>query len=607
MTVEPIASTLGESRTESKAGKIVGFCITDTPSISLRRRAEASLEAILQSFPWLTRLDLDIGQTRVLLWGHGNLGPCLHRMPDGALLVVNGVRAESASWRTFTGSLDRASDLAELRLPFDGRVNLLKIDADGRSWTLWNDWCGSIPVFYSGVDHGHIVCTLEPVVVRAAGFAADDFFLPGLVSLLVNGHYLGDWTLFRGMKVALPDSMSEWRAGHFRSQRMWTVEPSDSRWGRGWDELIEEMNALMRSAVVGELQTESAWILPLSGGLDSRLIAALAVETGAEVHAYTYGPAAWAETVYAQQVARVLALPWERVPVPPDYLVRYTRFWLEWFGSALHCHGMYQMPFLESLRSDVRGSILQGFMGDPLAGNHVVGLAATHSVSEKWKPLTREGVFWPPSRVSVLMRSPEVTECLDIVAEKMQQELAQVDGAWYQQLMFLDFWNRQRLFVYYQPAMYDYYRGVSTPFFNVEYSRFCLSLPRLALEGRRLQKEMMSRFYPSIATIAGTFGSPIQLTKSYLIRRGLAGLLPSLLRRGPFQEFAVSGNTIQVHALRAYRDKSLWPLDQCYRDMGHMLDLDTLEHVYSRAVSGDESAYNLLRPIQTVARHFVSE
>ena len=587
---------------------IVGFIISDGLTTTQNRCVNSTTRRSLQYFPWLNHLSLKLGDAELDLWGHGKLEDLIHRLPDGASLVLIGSPVGDVPWPKVEKRLAQASCAEIFELPWNGRVILLKISADGQCWTTWNDWCGSIPVFHAQVGHGRIASTIEPVVVAAAGYTPNDFFLPGLVSLLINGHYLGDWTLFKDMRVVPPDCVAEWDNDGFRWKRLWTVKPSDERWDRGWEELVDEMYELSHQSIAEVLKTQPSWILPLSGGLDSRLIAAVGAEMGVDLHAYTYGHANWAETIYARQVARKLELPWQRVPIGPDYLVRYTRMWLEWFGSALHCHGMYQMPFLGSLKSKSPGPILQGYMGDPLAGNHLKGLIAAHINTNGRAQLAKSWVHWTADQVRALSKFP-VDKALEQVTAQIESEINAIESAWFQCLMFLDFWNRQRLFIYYHPMMYDYWRGVGTPFFNREYARFCLSLPRLALEDRVLQKEMLRRYYPKMAAIGSTFGGPLIQTKSYLVKGAIAWALPRFMRKGPLQEFAPTGNTIQINALRASGEEVLWPLNLNHvrRSLYDWFKQDVLEQTYRQAAAGDETAYNRLRPIQAIAWHSVRD
>jgi len=585
--------------------RIIGCSIENRLSSEQKRRMDDIQNEILNYFPWLQRYSMRIGETILSFWGHGEISDRLHMLQDGTLLVLVGSPVGDINWSTIERDLIETETGEEIISRWDGRFVLLKISSNGDEWTMWNDWNGSIPVFHTQVGVSRIASTLEPIVVGTAGYTPDNFFIPGLVSLLINGHYLGEWTLFDGMYVIPPDCIAEWKNLGFRWRRHWTVKPSSERWNSSWDDLIDEMYELSHQAIRDVLETERSWILPLSGGLDSRMIAAVGTQLGVDIYAYTYGHADWVETIYARQVAQRLKLPWQRVPIEPDYLVRFTPMWLDWFGSALHCHGMYQMPFLVHLDTQPPGPILQGYMGDPLAGNHIIGLVDTHRQKHEVNPVTHGGTHWLPEDIEKLVSIPSIQDFLEEIKVKTDQEIKQTSGDWYQQLMLLDFWNRQRLFVYYQPMMYDYYRGVATPFLNKKYAQFCLSLPRHALENRRLQKQMLCRYYPSMAAIGGTYGRTLIRTKSYWMKKTVSRILPRSLRKGTLEEFGARGNLIQTNALISTGYDSLWPLNEARGSLGDYFDLDVIEKKYQQAAAGDEAAYNSLRPIQPIAWHYL--
>ena len=579
----------------------VGFTATLGIGEKSMAAAVAAQQRAVAHFRWLKRLIIEVGESKVELWAHNDPDSCVHRLSDDTALVLIGSPNGAISWSRVEDQLSWTDASQDFELPWDGRVVLLKISGDGKHWTMWNDWCGSIPVFHTQIGQGRIASTLEPVVVAAAGYTPDDFFLPGLVSLLINGHYLGDWTLYKGTKVVPPDSVAEWDDDGFSWKRLWTVEPSDERWDRGWDDLADEMHELSRRAIADVLKTQPSWILPLSGGLDSRLIAAVGAEMGVELYAYTYGPSGGDETIYAHQVAKALRLPWQRVELGTDYLVKYTRMWADWFGSALHFHGMYQMPFLRCLNSAPPGPIVQGFLGEALAGLHLPGLISAHGNGDHHGPLTGGWIHWSIEEVKSLLKVP-VDGALEQVADEMESQINGTPGAWFQRLMFLDLWNRQRRFVCYQPIMYDYWRGVITPFHNREYARFCLSLPLLALERRRLQAEMFRRYYPKLATIPGTYGAlPLTLSRGYIFKRGLAELLPRAFRWGPLREFSPAPNTLDMDCVRASGQAAFWPIYEAWERLAEWFDMSEVTAVQEPAVSGEPRAISKLAALQPLA------
>ncbi|MBU0638086.1 MAG: hypothetical protein KKB50_04415 [Planctomycetes bacterium] len=584
----------------------VGFTVSTGLDKDAQRRQTAAQHRALRHFPWLRQTTLRQGPTTLDLWSHHESEMSVHSSADGHLHVLIGSPVGRHAWDDVTSELDRRGD-ERFESPWNGRVVLLRIAPDGRSWALWNDWNGSIPVFHAAVGAGRCVSTLEPVVVAAADFTPDDFYLPGLVSLLVNGHYLGDWTLFAGMRTVLPDSIARWDECGFRSVRLGTVTPTDVNWGRAWAELVDEMYELSRAAMEAALAPHGAWVLPLSGGVDSRLVAAVGVDRGCELHAYTYGPATWDEVIYARQVAKALKTPWTRVDLGTNYLTRYSRMWADWFGSALHFHGMYQMPFLEHLRGAAPGPMLQGYLGDPLAGNHVAGLRATHDGGDCRAVAMHGDLRWSLDDLPGLLRL-DATDAGAAVSAEIRREISEAPGARFQQLMLLDLWTRQRLFVYYQPMMYDYWRGVATPFFDRQYARFCFSLPEEALAGRKLQMDMIRRHYPALAAIGGTHRrTPLRPPLSWRLRAALEWRLPAALRVGPLREFNPTPNTLHPDCIRAAGEAAVWPIPEARAQLGEWFNLELIDEAIENAQRGDWTAVNRLEAVQTVALRVLCE
>ena len=300
-------------------GSIIGFTATSDLTEDRLTAALAAQCRALSYFPHVERLSLRLGETSLELWGHRPLSDRVHSLADGSLLVLIGSPHGDVSWSDLEESLAQATQADDFELPWEGRVILLRISADGKRWTMWNDWTGSIPVFHGEIDRGRICSTLEPAVVAAAGFSADDVFLPGLLCLLINGHFLADWTLFKRMKVVPPDCAAEWDRRGFHYKHLWTVRPSQDRWETSWDDLVDEMYELSRQAIASVLKKQSSWVLPLSGGLDSRLIAAVGAELGSNLHTYAWGSPDSTDVVCSRQVARTLGLPWKRVELGNQY------------------------------------------------------------------------------------------------------------------------------------------------------------------------------------------------------------------------------------------------------------------------------------------------
>ncbi len=594
---------------------IVGFTLRCGLSDTAVSRHDKALRRTLSHFPWLRKMEYTIGQSNLEVWGHGEINECVHKTADGDLLVLIGSPRHDVPWEDVETSLSELSGNSDsFVLPWEGRVILLRIDTKGDQWVMWNDWVGSLPVFHAHVGQGRVASTLEPVVVAAAGYTANDFSLTGMMAMLLVGHFVDTITLFEGMETVPPDSVAEWTDGVYRTKQLRTVEASDERWAADWEDLIEEMHALAQQAIGSLLATEPQWILPLSGGLDSRLIAAIGSEQGTRFHAYSYGPEGYIDTTAPRQVAKALRIPWQRVDIGPDHLVKYTRMWCDWFGSALHVHGMYQMPFLEHLLSQPAGPMVHGYVGDLLSGAGVrIWQRAGGASDPANSVLFGRSRHWKPDEAETLFNEfPR--HAFEWIQHCIHQQYETLVGADWQRLDQLVTMNRAPLFASYHLTMYDYWRGVGIPYIHRDYARFCWSLPLHAAEDRRLLKDIIRRRYPDLARIPGTYGVTIiprrygwLLNRHERILRTMGRRLPKSLRLGPLAEFDFSVNTMEQDALEATGEEALWPLNVCRKDLEPWFDLTVLEEVYQAALEGHRASYWKLMPIQAIALHLLKE
>lgn len=581
---------------------IIGFTACSRLPENNTKALEVAQIRALTYFPNLQRRSLVIGETCLELWGRNSMDERIHTLPDGSLAVLIG------SPHGKVGLADMQDDILADRfeLPWDGRVLVLRISPDGRFWTIWNDWLGSIPVFHAQIGSGRIASTLEPVTVAAAGYTPDDFFLPGLLTLLVNGHFISDWTLYKGMKAIPPDSVMVWSDEGFRAEQLNTVQPSQGRWETSWNDLVDEMHELSYKAIADVLQSQPACIVPLSAGLDSRLIAAVGADLGADMHFYAWGERNSTDVVYSHKIAQTLGYPWKHFDLPGNFLARYTPQWADMFGSSMHFHGMYQMSFLDLLEAEPDGPVITGFLGDMLSGASISVMDKVHSSSGGCQIFSEWYVDWNVKELGSLKR-PFGHTC-QIVASAIESQINAVSGARFQKLIFLALWSRLRFFNIFQSTLCDYWRGVADPFLNRDYARFALSLPRVALEDRRLLADVFRRYYGRLAVIPGTYArEPFILTGKYLVKRRIVEHLPPPLHHGPFAGFDDVPLRMDVDCVQASGKDALWPLFDAWDKLSEWLDAELLEQAYQAIMRSNEDIRPLrkLQSAQTLAYRLV--
>jgi hypothetical protein len=563
--------------------RVVGFSVLMGVSEHQRREHDVALDRALRHFPWLARRELAVGTAAIVLWGHGDVMAAVGEHTATRIQVSVGACLEPAA---------------------EGSERSLSLDVTSphpAAWSIKTDWTGSIPVFHASDERHSIVSTLEPVVVATAGLGSDGISPVGLTSLLTHGYFVGTSTLFRSMSALQVDAVTTWTDGSLSVLPVDSVQASDARWTAAWDDLVEEMDDLFTRSIRDSLRAEPSWTLPLSGGLDSRLIAAVARREGVALQAVTYGSRGWPDVAYAEAVARRLGIPWRRIELGTDYLSRYGSAWADWFGSSLHFHGMYQFPLAEALGTPV-GPITTGFTGDPLGGAQTAAMmAGERSIASrllgKWRAFSRD-------EVRELLGTPVADEAFEAIDADLEAQCQAVQGADYQRVWMVFQHNHVARFSTYQPAMYDYWGGVGCPFSNASLARFVMSLPRAALDHRRLELDVLRTRWPEMAALPGTFAPEPQLTeRSYIARRALALRLPERLRRGPLQIFALTDNTTDRDCVRAHGREALWPLHERWEALrATVRDVEPLERALRSVMSDDDPyAMSKLAAAQAVA------
>lgn len=135
---------------------------------------------------------------------------------------------------------------------------------------------------------------------------------------------------------------------------------------------VSQLQGLLQSAVQRQIQdlTDRPVGVLLSGGLDSSIAAALLVQNGVKVRAYTldFGEAGNSELPYAEQVASHLQIPLVRVPVTPKLVRQHLSSTIRALDSPYGDGVTVPLYLLNQAASQDVSVIFNGEGGDQLFG-----------------------------------------------------------------------------------------------------------------------------------------------------------------------------------------------------------------------------------------------
>ncbi len=236
-------------------------------------------------------------------------------------------------------------------------------------------------------------------------------------AFLYFGHCLGDETFFRNVFVVPPGSVLRFERNEVSLERYWDpnsvqVDETITR-----DRAVEGMAELFAQAVRRRnVPTQGKKAVFLSGGLDSRRIAAELVRQGTTFHTYTtrgFSPAD-EEGPLARQVADALGIENTFVNLPPDSFLTHT--WprsnaLIDYESNLH---QWILPLVDNLPDDVKVNY-DGIAGD--ISTDVVQRASCFFDPAVFEQARRE----PVEAVARMAIGPELNLCM--LGKRLRREL----------------------------------------------------------------------------------------------------------------------------------------------------------------------------------------
>ncbi len=178
----------------------------------------------------------------------------------------------------------------------------------------------SMPLFYS---HATDVPVLSDDAREAANCLPSIRIDPiPLAEFLLTGYVCGSDTLPSGLKQVQAGQILIWEAGAFaprvQSYFEYRHQTTETRGEAALDEELDELHMAIARRLVQSAAGRQI-LLPLSGGLDSRLIArCLARLKTADLLCFSYGDPRGREAKISQAVAEHLKLPWYFVPHTRD-------------------------------------------------------------------------------------------------------------------------------------------------------------------------------------------------------------------------------------------------------------------------------------------------
>lgn len=374
----------------------------------------------------------------------------------------------------------------------------------------------SIPLFFAGRGEEMVIADDPHFLVERVSSPLNE---ESAAEFLATGFVTGPWTLYRGIRQLQAGEclISPRRSGAARTVSYAQFRHGDYFAGsdlvgdltRGLDNVLLRVFRRLLASCEGK-----RIVVPLSGGLDSRIIVAMLRRLGAEdVTCFTYGVKENREVRISREVARALGYDWHCVEYTKekvqacyggDALTEYLRY-----GGNLSSLPHTQ-DYLAVCEMKDEGAVppdavfVPGHSGDMLAGSHIpreYGRPQAYTLQKFLADnLAAHYLLWawddPPLRALYAERSLTSAGCPDVHDAESCADAIE----------YFDFKERQAKYIINSVRVYEYFGyGWRLPLWDRELMTFFQRVPLSLRLGQALYKEYTacSLFTGDLAALGG--------------------------------------------------------------------------------------------------------
>jgi len=289
-------------------------------------------------------------------------------------------------------ALDEAREIEDLKNVADSLTGFFGIVTQlDDSWAIIPDCINSIPLYFTEDTDGIYVTDSQQQLLNHCETVTAD---PVSVAEYENIAYVTtNSLLYESMYQSEAATIIQFSTDGMETSRYFNYKYADEPDHRSTADLEQIINKVVRRCI-DYADGRQIWV-PLSGGLDSRLLLTAFADIGYQnLHAYTYGTMGTesSEPAVAQRVAQSLDVEWHFLEYTPEQ-------WNEWYRTndryeydrELFLSTVPMLKELPGIRSlldnghmDGNAVIVPGHTGDVLAGNYLTSYLYNNSyVSEK--------------------------------------------------------------------------------------------------------------------------------------------------------------------------------------------------------------------------------
>lgn len=201
-----------------------------------------------------------------------------------------------------------------------GSFNAFVINKHLKTLTIVNDRFGFRPLYYYRAENELIFASEVKAILRYYRMAKT-VNPAGLADFFDFGYLTGNKTFFNGIEMCPPATVISFEQGNVTKTKYWNLVFNDSDNSLKENDYVDQLAQAIKDSVEANTQGDFRFGLPLSGGLDSRTIAACVPKEKYPIRIYTWGMPNSPEVHVAKKVTEKLGLKHFNTHRTPEHLV----------------------------------------------------------------------------------------------------------------------------------------------------------------------------------------------------------------------------------------------------------------------------------------------
>lgn len=376
-----------------------------------------------------------------------------------------------------------------------------------------NDRYGLRPLYYT-LSNGYLLFGSEvKAILQDENFnrIVDDRSVADFFSF---GYILGNKTFFQGIELLPPASIMTYNAGQISIKQYWNFNFCKESEKYPIEYYSQKFSKLLLQAVERQMKGNHRIGVPLSGGLDSRLIVASIDKKHYPLHTFTFGILNCDDARFAQMIANKLGTTHHFFEFRPEDIVSYASKEVYLMDGMLNCFHAHRMQTYGEISSHINVA-LSGF--ELLFNTYYIN--EIPSVSKIFNMYSDNEIFFQyfahsrfvkdknyTSSIKQLFSEQYYSQTKDFPSDSIENILDKsIKASPFEKIGYYNLKQRQRRFYLYGTVLPRHTIEVRTPLLDNDLMDFVFSLPpELRAEDKLISIKTIIDNFPKLVSISNT-------------------------------------------------------------------------------------------------------